>query len=125
MSTLSRSSSSSATAGAETVERATIARTIAGRRNLDIDSAPQASPADGGTLHPRPRPRRTTATLAPDRPPGPLAQMGERRLDKPEATGSSPVRPTRESPADSGVFCSRSVSQLARFGGYGSAMEAR
>src|SRR3954467_9125897 len=26
--------------------------------------------------------------------PGPLAQLGERRLDKPEVTGSSPVRPT-------------------------------
>ena len=29
------------------------------------------------------------------RPPGPLAQLGERRLDKPEVTGSSPVRPMR------------------------------
>jgi hypothetical protein len=27
------------------------------------------------------------------RSPGPLAQLGERRLDKPEVTGSSPVRP--------------------------------
>ena len=32
------------------------------------------------------------------RSPGPLAQLGERRLDKPEVTGSSPVRPIPGSP---------------------------
>ena len=51
---------------------------------------------------PRPSPRRS-----PDGPqavaklaePGPLAQLGERRLDKPEVAGSSPARPIQESPA--------------------------
>src|SRR3954467_8912243 len=34
----------------------------------------------------------------PSRTPGRLAQLGERRLDKAEVTGSSPVSPTYEAP---------------------------
>ena len=43
--------------------------------------------------------------------PGRLAQLGERRLDKAEVTGSSPVSPTYESPAPAGF--SRSRAQIA------------
>jgi hypothetical protein len=35
---------------------------------------------------------------------GPLAQLGERRLDKPEVAGSSPARPTLRKPRYGGVF---------------------
>src|SRR3954453_12006385 len=38
-----------------------------------------------------------------DAVPGRLAQLGERRLDKAEVTGSSPVSPI-ESPATAGLF---------------------
>jgi hypothetical protein len=60
--------------------------------------------------------------------PGPLAQLGERRLDKPEVTGSSPVRPTPESPvAESqmrGLRRSRTevAAVLRRYGGTGPAV---
>jgi hypothetical protein len=68
------------------------ARASAGRRNFGIDSSSGSQRT--AALYTAPKRARTTATLAPDRPPGPLAQLGERRLDKPEVTGSSPVRPT-------------------------------
>ena len=116
ISTRSRSSSSSANAGTGTAAKATITRASAGRRNIDIDSPPQASPANGGTLHPPPKARRTTATLAPDRPPGPLAQLGERRLDKPEVTGSSPVRPTYRGPLTERVSSFTGSSAAAESG---------
>jgi hypothetical protein len=38
------------------------------------------------------------------RVPGRLAQLGERRLDKAEVTGSSPVSPMAESPGFAGLF---------------------
>jgi hypothetical protein len=38
--------------------------------------------------------------------PGRLAQLGERRLDKAEVTGSSPVSPTTDTPEQSGIFAS-------------------
>ena len=49
-----------------------------------------------------PCPRRATRCYA--EPPGRLAQLGERQLDKLEVTGSSPVAPTSGKPRCGGVF---------------------
>src|ERR1044072_7802539 len=53
-------------------------------------------------------------------PPGRLAQLGERHLDKAEVTGSSPVSPTERS-AFAGLLCSwfESSSLRPSFGGAG------
>ena len=44
--------------------------------------------------------------------PGRLAQLGERRLDKAEVTGSSPVSPIAQKPRKSGVFCCRGSADM-------------
>jgi hypothetical protein len=53
-------------------------------------------------------------------PPGRLAQLGERRLDKAEVTGSSPVSPIKRS-AFAGLLCSwfETSSLRPSFGGAG------
>src|SRR5579884_1401772 len=42
---------------------------------------------------------------------GALAQLGERRLCKPEVTGSIPVRSTLERPANAGLLLSRRTTR--------------
>ena len=56
-------------------------------------------PGEPTVVQASPRPGRRTRAAAANFPrPGRLAQLGERRLDKAEVTGSSPVTPT--SPAE-------------------------
>ena len=48
------------------------------------------------------------------RRPGRLAQLGEHQLDKLGVTGSSPVPPTTETPAQTGVSLSRQTTRRRR-----------
>ena len=75
-------------------------------------SGHQPRPVSDGRNRGRPSPR-SSVSLLMDRvlshcyawqPPGRLAQLGERRLDKAEVTGSSPVSPIKRS-AFAGLLC--------------------
>ena len=65
--------------------------------------------------YPRRGPLHPGRPLLPSPVPGRLAQLGERRLDKAEVTGSSPVSPTSRKPRYGGVFIILVVPMWSRF----------
>ena len=72
--------------------RETFEITMRAHDKLPPADAPMAPASSNGAATETPSAVGVAAAIL-GRSPGPLAQLGERRLDKPEVTGSSPVRP--------------------------------